>query len=502
MTAAAATGGSPAEQQEAARQILLRALGNKTGATQPSSHSSDAQTKAVAVSSKEAPPSKSNAHQSQSKGEALSFLLKEKLQIDDSSAGTQKPVPPATSRNTVTGTSPQFPEPLKRVNPTMIYKSRRDEAIRAQMEEVEIAERAAQAGVADLVIDANAKSNGSGRAALMLAAGIDPPTILARSTSAPVPVSSAHVDEPPAQTNRPPSIGEMLQKAVNEQKGSKNKGKKDSPLEPTIDGTAAAPARTKKTALLMSMLSAPSADLRPVAPPSPAAPSGPNKSKSLLSLLSISPKKLPAAEPESLSTLSDIAIAGNTVLSTSAVVQAKTGASVVSSPSATVPVAVEAAAPIVVVPAVVVAPTVPVVTAPIVSAPAVVAVPATVAVIAPAAVSLNARVTAPVVSIAAPVVVMPSADGQLAPVAASALAVTSSTVILPAPAMSSSTAVTTAEVDAVPSTSATSELESGAEDVDVDIAVDAAAIPAPAAITSSGWSLNALIPSSLLMKRK
>ena len=448
--AAAAAGGSAnaAEQQEAARQILLRALHHRPGATSNQPSSSDVQTKAVAVTSSESPPSKSNSQQSRSKGEALSFLLKEKLQIDDSSAVPQKPVSASTLKNTVTGTSPQFPEPLKRVNPTMIYKSRRDEAIRAQMEEVEVAERAAQAAVAELVIDANAKSNGSGRAALMLAAGIDLPPPLARSISAPVPSSSAPVDLPPVQTIPPPSIGDMLQKAVSEQKGTESKGKKNSPSDPSplVTETAAAPASTKKTALLMSMLSSPSTDPKPVAPLSPAGPSGANKSKALLSLLSISPKKLPAVTPEPLSTSSDGIITENTALSTSAVIT------------------VTAAAPVV--------------AAPSVSTPAVVP----------------------------PVVAAPSAVVESASVAAAAASVTvisSSTVMSPALATSSPSAETTAESDAVVSSSATSEpeTESCAEDIDVDLE-PAAPASAPAPSTSSFFSISSLIPSHLLMKKK
>jgi hypothetical protein len=446
--AAAAAGGSAtaAEQQEAARQILLRALHHRPGATSNQPSSSDVQTKAVAVTSSESPPSKSNSQQSRSKGEALSFLLKEKLQIDDSSAVQQKPVPASTLKNTVTGTSPQFPEPLKRVNPTMIYKSRRDEAIRAQMEEVEVAERAAQAAVAELVIDANAKSNGSGRAALMLAAGIDLPPPLARSISAPVPSSSAPVDLPPVQTIPPPSIGDMLQKAVSEQKGTESKGKKNPPSDPSplVAETAAAPASTKKTALLMSMLSSPSTDPKPVAPLSPAGPSGANKSKALLSLLSISPKKLPAVTPEPLLTSSDAIISENTALSTSAVIP------------------VTAAGPVVAVPSV--------------STPTVVA----------------------------PVVAAPSAVVESASVAAASVTVlSSSTVMSPALATSSPSAETTAESDAVVSSSATSELEteSCAEDIDVDLE-PAAPAPALAPSTSSFFSISSLIPSHLLMKKK
>ena len=452
--AAAAAGGSAnaAEQQEAARQILLRALHHRPGATSNQPSSSDVQTKAVAVTSSESPPSKSNSQQSRSKGEALSFLLKEKLQIDDNSAVQQKPVPASTLKNTVTGTSPQFPEPLKRVNPTMIYKSRRDEAIRAQMEEVEVAERAAQAAVAELVIDANAKSNGSGRAALMLAAGIDLPPPLARSISAPVPSSSAPVDLPPVQTIPPPSIGDMLQKAVSEQKGTESKGKKNSPSDPSplVAETAAAPASTKKTALLMSMLSSPSTDPKPVAPLSPAGPSGANKSKALLSLLSISPKKLPAVTPEPLLTSLDGIISENTALSTSAVIP------------------VTAAAPVV--------------AAPSVSTPAVVA---------------------PVV--AAPSAVVESASVAVAAAAASVTVISSSTVMIPALATSSPSAETTAESDAVVSSSATSqpelETESCAEDIDVDLE-PAAPAPAPAPSTSSFFSISSLIPSHLLMKKK
>ena len=290
MTAATTnSSGTPAEQQAAARQILLNVLGNKKGSAPVSSK--DVQQNTAAQMGKKISPVSDTP---QSIPRAIEQL----------------PTPPAPVGNAVTdervggssnriaapsGTSALYPEPLKRVNTAMIYKIRREDALRAQLEEMENSEKDLKGAASDVIINVNAKSNGSGRAVLMAAAGIKPPPPLAGSMST-FAAPSPSTDNNRSESSEKPSISAMLSKAVAENKKEEKNHKKTEVQRSDVPDTTGAQTNVSKTAMLMSMLSvssapAPASSIVPVLSPATPPVVAVGASKALLSLLSINPQK-------------------------------------------------------------------------------------------------------------------------------------------------------------------------------------------------------------------
>ena len=183
-----------------------------------------------------------------------------------------------------------------------------------QLELQDLSERQALGDVPELVIDSNAKSNGTGRAALLLAAGITP------GIAPPPPLSlTAHTLLTPSSLSatasshaEAPSIASILTRAVEAQKEKKKRNpRKGRPVKTEVSEdaaavTVAAPSASK-TAMLMSLLSnpasTPSVHALALAPapasasvftPSPAIVVA-DAGKALLSLLSASPNAATAS---------------------------------------------------------------------------------------------------------------------------------------------------------------------------------------------------------------
>lgn len=261
MTAAATTSannsGTLAEQKAAATQALKRILSGQgvpsTADTQNNSHSSESKKQSSLVSA----DMKSNANAA-GVDEVLSKTLSEQLHINGGSKGAG-----AGASDAAQGTSPQYAEPIRRVNTSMIYKNRRADYIQKQLEEHELSERQALGEIPELVIDSNKKSNGTGRAALMLAAGITPPPPLSHTAHAvlsppPLAPSSTTTTTTTTQSSAGPSITSLLTRASEvqqQQEKKKRTPKKAKPAKPdaAAEGVVGAPSASK-TAMLMSML--------------------------------------------------------------------------------------------------------------------------------------------------------------------------------------------------------------------------------------------------------
>ena len=311
MMTAATTNSSatPAEQQAAARQILLNVLGNKKGSAAASSSKDVQHNTAAQIGQKVAPPV-SDIPQPITRGteQLPSTSAPAGNSVSDERVGSSYNRTPLPS-----GTSSLFPEPIKRVNTAMIYKIRREDALRAQLEEMENSDKELKGAVPEVIINVNAKSNGSGRAALMLAAGIQPPPPLAGSMSA-IKAPSQPTDKIVADSSEKPSISAMLSKAVAVNKNEEKNHKKTEAQRSDVAGSPAAQTNVSKTAMLMSMLSVSSTTAPvPVLSPAPPPVVAVDASKALLSLLSINPKKSippivvpsaisesPAVEPETV----------------------------------------------------------------------------------------------------------------------------------------------------------------------------------------------------------
>ena len=298
-TSSANNSGTLTEQKAVATEALKRIL---SGQGAPNTNDSQSNVSSTTIESKkQLSPKSTDMKAASTTDEGLSKMLSEQLHINGGSkaAGT-------TASDATPGTSSQFSEPLRRVNTSMIYKNRRADYIQKQLEEHDLNERQALGEVPELVIDSNVKSNGTGRAALLLAAGITPgnasgvvpPPPLSLTTHTLLTPSSLPSTGPsPADV---PSIASILTRAVEVQKEKKKRNpRKGRPVktegsEEVVAVTVAAPSASK-TAMLMSMLGNPTSTTSASAPTSTSTPAltpaikKADAGKALLSFLSASP---------------------------------------------------------------------------------------------------------------------------------------------------------------------------------------------------------------------
>ena len=297
-TSSANNSGTLTEQKAAATEALKRIL---SGQGAPTSNAKNDVSSATIVSNKQSSPKSTDMKAASATDEGLSKMLSEQLHINGGSKAAG-----ATASDVTPGTSSQFSEPLRRVNTSMIYKNRRADYIQKQLEEHDLNERQALGEVPELVIDSNVKSNGTGRAALLLAAGITPGNALGVVPPPPLsltthtlltPSSLSSTGPTPADV---PSIASILTRAVEVQKEKKKRNpRKGRPVktegsEEVVAVTVAAPSASK-TAMLMSMLGNPTSTTSAPAPTSTSTPAvmpaikKADAGKALLSFLSASP---------------------------------------------------------------------------------------------------------------------------------------------------------------------------------------------------------------------
>ena len=255
-TSSANNSGSLTEQKAAATETLKRILSGH-GAF----NINDSQNNVPTIqNNKQLSPKSTGMKATSATDEGMSKMLSEQLHINGGSKAAG-----ATPTDATPGTSSQFSEPLRRVNTSMIYKNRRADYIQKQLEEHDLNERQALGEVPELVIDSTVKSNGTGRAALLLAAGITPGSVSGISPPPPLslttqtlltPSSLSSTGSSPADV---PSIASILTRAVEVQKEKKKRNpRKGRPVktegsEDAVAVTVAAPSASK-TAMLMSML--------------------------------------------------------------------------------------------------------------------------------------------------------------------------------------------------------------------------------------------------------